>query len=231
MKLRFLTFVALFLSSGNTHGEETYRCSSLRRMLSDELQRAELHPVRVTASPRSEPNENGDVEPCESFDRAKQALMGTVAGDLERGTLGGHRAAVLSEGPNGTGHYWTLTLAVSVERRTVGACFVTSTSGWRNLPAEGRRMLGRWHVLDGDHLTVWSTLVAGTAEWESLILPFVFHLADGELRLDRFETMKQMDRVGRVYGQVAAMRDDHAPAMHRAAAAAYRSLASGTECD
>jgi hypothetical protein len=149
----------------------------------------------------------------------------------ERGTLGGHAAAVLSDGPHGSGHYWDLTLAITLEGRTLGACWSTSTSGWRNLPDEGRRKIGRWHVLVEDRLNVWSTLVAGAAESESLIIPLVFRLAADKVQLDRPATLKEIDRVGRVYATVATRRDDPAPEMHRAAAAAYRSVVADTGCE
>ncbi len=216
--------------TGTVHGDETYRCSSMRASLLEELRRAELHPIRIASAPQSAPDENGTVEPCEDFDRVRQALRGR-AGDTERGTLGGQPAAVRSSGPHGSGHYWDLTLAIVVAGRTLGACLTTATSGWRNLPADGARRFGRWRALASDHLSVWSTLAAGAAESESLIVPLLFRLADVELRLDRSATLKEVDRFGRLYAEVAAMRDDHAAAMHRAAAAAYRAVAGGGDCE
>ena len=79
---------------------------------------------------------------------------------------------------------------------------------------------------------VWSVIAAGQAEYESLISALVYRLRGDRLVLDRAAPLREIARMGRVYADDAAARpdDDEAREVHRAAAAAYRALATGTDC-
>jgi hypothetical protein len=127
-----------------------------------------------------------------------------------RATMRGHRAASAHiEGPDGSGHFVSITLAVG-GRQT---CFGGSTVGWRALgdAAASLAPLPWLADVDGDgdaELVVWSRLPFGDSEYTNGLLPIVYVL-DGA-RLVR--------------------RDDRARALRRRVAAAYQQLASRDVC-
>ncbi len=126
-----------------------FACATLLAQLRADLRKEASHAIPLGAQGLLTRDENADgaSAPCEDFQRAKQALRGPAGPEIERGVLGGRRAAVLSDGPHGSGHYWQL---------------------------------------------------AG--------------------------------RYGEKYAALAKMREDLAPDLHRAAAAAYRAFATGADC-
>jgi hypothetical protein len=208
-----------------------YTCASVLESVRADLRAAEANAIALANPALRAAGEEGAGERCDDFSRAAAALRKPTNG-VESGTLGGRHAVVFTDGPHGSGHFSTVTVAVELDGRVVGACFSTSTSGWRNLSDGGRRLFGVWRTLVDDRLLVWSGLAAGAAEYESLISALVFRLRGDALVLDRAATGKEIGRMGRVYATPAAARadDDEAAALHRAAAAAYRALATGGAC-
>jgi hypothetical protein len=207
-----------------------YTCAAFEEQIAKELRAVEAHPVAL-ATPARMVGGEGAGQRCDDFERAVRALD-HPAPEAERGTIGGRRAAVWTDGPHGSGHFSTVTLAVELDGRRVGACFTTSTSGWRNLSEVGHRGFGAWHTLVDGRLLLWDGVVAGAAEYESLLSALVYRLRGDVLALDRAATLREIGRMGRVYANDASARpgDDEALAMHRAAAAAYRALAGGAAC-
>jgi hypothetical protein len=208
-----------------------YKCAALLDGLRAELRAAEAHPIALASAAVRAPGAEDAGERCEGFGRVARALSHADR-DVEVGTLDGRRAAVLIDGPHGSGHYSDVTLAVELDGHVVGACFTTSTSGWRNLSERGHQRFGRWRALAGDRLLLWSGLAAGAAEYESLIFALVYRLRGRALLLDGAATRKEIARMGRVYGEPDAARpdDDEAAAIHHAAADAYRALATDSSC-
>jgi len=197
--------------------------------LRKDLREEEAHRVALQSPALPDRQQFGEKD-CDDFDRAWQAIHGRAGANAESGRLGGHRAVVLSDGPHGSGHFWSLTLAVELEGRTVGSCMTTSTSGWRNLSPQGHRLFGHWRTLSDGRLHVWSTLVAGAAEIESLLVPYVYRVSEGALVLDHAATVTEIGRFGQLYARAAELRNDERRSMHQAAADAYRSFAAGTDC-
>ena len=210
---------------------QAYDCSSLAAALRAELDAAEHHPLALANPATTTGGEASAAEACDDFARAARALAHSDR-DAERGTLAGHHAAAWSDGPHGSGHYWNVALAVDLGGgRVVGACVTTPTTGWRNLSERGHRLFGRWRALGGDRFVVWTTLSAGEALYESLIYAHVYRLRGETLELDRAATLREIDRMGRVYATAPSRPDDaEAAALHRAAAAAYRALVDGASC-
>ena len=207
-----------------------YDCASLKQALESHLREAEAHPIPLTNPPKLA---NGEIanESCDDFERASNAIAHPVR-LAERGTLGGRRVAVWTDGPSGSGHFSTVTIAVEHDGQPVGACVTTSTSGWRNLSDSGHRQLGSWRKLVRGQLMLWDGVEAGVAEYESLIAAIVYRLRGDVLALDRAATLREIARMGRIYADDTSARpgDDTGLAMHRAAAAAYRAVAAQADC-
>jgi hypothetical protein len=218
--------VAVLASVGAStpaHADERYTCAALLEQLRVDLRDEEAGPIRLTDPPTEHDESSGGTvgEPCDGFDDA---------GDVQRGRLDGRRATARSDGPHGSGHFWRVFVAVQDRGTVVGACFSTVTTWWRNLPDAGRARFGKWRLFHGNAVHVWSTLVAGGDEWSSVMLPLVLRLDKDQLALDRAATTVEIARAGRNYAKVARMRDDPAPELHRAAAAAFAAFAAGTDC-
>jgi hypothetical protein len=222
-----LAVCALAVASARAD-EERYQCAGVLAQLRTELRDAQLIPL--DDPPLVAFDEERAGARCDAFEPVARALRGGGSRRLERGTIGGHRAALSSDGPHGSGHFWDLTLAIDLEGKTVGACPMTATSGWRNLPADGTRLFGQWRALADDRLLLWTTLAIGASEWESLIVPLVYGLSDRALVVDRAATLAAIGRFAHAYARVAALPDDRARAMHRVGAAAYGALADSKAC-
>lgn len=209
-----------------------YDCATLLAQLRADIQKEASRPLPLTTQAQ---NVRGDFagepgSPCDSFAQVKRALHGRGGGAIERGLLDGHRAAIRSDGPHGSGHYWSLAVAVEVEGRALGVCLSTKTAGWRNIPPPARKTFGTWHTLDGDRFHLWAELVAGGAESQSLIEPMIFRIEDHALVLDHETTRAEIGRFAKKYSAMSTLPEDQAAGMHRAAAAAYHAFATGTSC-
>ena len=226
-----MRWLALAIACLAARPAQAHDCASLAAALRAELDAAEHHPIALANPATTTGGEASAGEPCDDFARAARALAHADR-DAEGGTLGGHRAAAWSDGPHGSGHYWNVALAVDLGGgRVAGACVATPTTGWRNLSDRGHRLFGRWRTLAGDRFVVWTTLTAGEALYDSLIYALVYRLRGDSLELDRAATLREIDRMRRVYATAPSRPDDaEAAALHRAAAAAYRALADGASC-
>ncbi|MBL9040928.1 MAG: hypothetical protein JNM83_04975 [Myxococcales bacterium] len=220
------------LDVGNDNRMARHDCSSVLKQLRADVRNEETRAIPLqTPGLKARDDLDGDAgKPCADFERVKHALHGSSVSDIERGLLGGKRAAVLSDGPHGSGHYWQLTLAVQMNDQVVGACLITKTAGWRNIPAKGLPHFGQWHSLSNDRFRLWSELVAGESQSQSLIIPLVFRLSKRTLVLDLSATRIELGLFGEKYAALSTMRKDGASDLHRAAAAAYRAFSLGVEC-
>jgi hypothetical protein len=202
--------------------DDRYTCAAFLDQLRADLRDEAAHPLALT-DPPTERTESGDTKAaaCEGFD---------IVEGSERGRLDGRRATARSDGPHGSGRFWTVFVAVQDHGRVIGACFTTTTSWWRNLPDAGRARFGAWRLFHGNALHVWSTLVVGADEWSSVMLPLVLRVSKDQLALDLAATTAEIKRAGGNYAKVARMGDEPAPEMHRAAAEAFAAFAAGTDC-
>jgi hypothetical protein len=235
MRLWLLVGVVSWVADGvawadDGAGPRSVDCAALLDALRADLRDAEAHPVVLRTAAVVASRGEDDGEPCPDFARARQALRSHGGAGIERGLLADRRAAGWSEGPQGSGHYWSIALAIAGRAEPIGACLTASTSGWRNLSREGRRLIGPWRMLVGGRFHLRSTLVAGATEWESLLLPIVYRLSDDTLVVDRARTAAEIGRFGWVYERLWPMPDDPASVMHHAAADAYRAFAADREC-
>jgi hypothetical protein len=216
-----------------TPRDEVYDCASILALVQADVKDA-AHASLALSPP---PDQRGDVDDgrCDAgeFEHARGALHAKPGASVEAGWIAKHRAAVWSDGPHGSGHFWQLAIAVELDGRAVGTCVGTATAGWRNIPGDGVRVIGTWQTLVGGELVVWRELAAGHgSEAESLIDPVVYRL-DGRthaLVLDGDATRAAIARFGHAYARIATLRDDPAPELHRGAAAAYAAFAAGAAC-
>ena len=213
--------------------DDAYACGPILALLQADVKEA-AHASLALSPP---PDQRGDVDDgrCDAgaFDHARRALHAKAGAGAEVGRLGTHRAAVWSDGPHGSGHFWQLAIAVELDGRAVGTCAGTATAGWRNIPGDGVRVIGTWQALVGGELVVWRELAAGHgSEAECLIDPVVYRLDERThaLVLDVDATRAAIARFGRAYAKIATLRDDPAPELHRGAAAAYAAFAAGGTC-
>ena len=184
------------LDVGNDNRMARHDCSSVLKQLRADVRNEETRAIPLqTPGLKARDDLDGDAgKPCADFERVKHALHGSSVSDIERGLLGGKRAAVLSDGPHGSGHYWQLTLAVQMNDQVVGACLITKTAGWRNIPAKGLPHFGQWHSLSNDRFRLWSELVAGESQSQSLIIPLVFrHVEDHSLAQNAVGTHQDVE--------------------------------------
>jgi len=212
---------------------EKFACEGLRQQLQDSLLEDEQAPIGLADPAVGRALDEDTDQPCERFDDVRRGLRGRRSREteIERGRLGGANAAALSDGPEGSGHYWTVTVAVERDGKVLGGCLPTKTAGWRNLPRpKGTRIFGGWQLLVRGHLVVWTELSVGAAESESLIYPVVYALQGDALVVDRSQTLAAIGRFGRNYARVAALRGNGDRVMHAGAAAAYRAVAAGSAC-
>jgi len=130
-----------------------------------------------------------------------------AARDCELGKMrGGTRAAVQATGPSGSGHYWSVVIALDTPAHP-HACFEASTVGFRLLvPVASTVAPVRWFDdLDGNgtrELILWERLPWGDAEVANALYPVVYVLDGTEL----------------------VRRDDLAAHLRARVAAAYREL-------
>ncbi len=133
--------------------------------------------------------------------------MCTAGDECVRGTMrGGTRVALAIHGPEGTGHFFWLGLAVEGGRST---CMMASTVGWRLLAPVFDSLAPLPWLTDLDHdgsaeLVVWTRLPWGDAEVTNALFPVVYVLD----------------------GDALVRRDDLGTALRAKVAAAYRKLAA-----
>lgn len=215
-----------------TPGDDVHACGTILALLQADVKDA-AHASLALSPP---PDQRGDVDDgrcgAGGFESARRALHAKPGASVEAGRLGTHRAAVWSDGPHGSGHYWQLAIAVELDGKPVGTCAGTETTGWRNIPSDGVRVIGTWQTLVGGELVVWRTLASGHGLFESLIDPVVYRLDERThaLVLDVDATRAAIGRFGQAYAKIATLRDDPAPELHRGAAAAYAAFAAGAAC-
>lgn len=214
-------------TSGDARG---YACAATLAALQSEVDRAAMSPIPLGEPPRRAPGEDDAGERCEHFDKALRAFDEPQSPASESGTLGGRRAAIWLDGPQGSGHYWDLVIAIVLDGRRVGACWITTTTGARNIGTDGMRRFDVWRRFAGDRLHVWSNVGVGASLVESLLVPLVYRLTNGALVLDGATTRAEIGRFGRAYDALARAPADDFRALHRAAAAAYRAFAAGARC-
>lgn len=186
----------------------------------DELEAAAPSVIALAAWP---PGELPDGCP-EGFDAARVLAAGGCAlPGCEAGTMrGATRAALAIEGPDGSGHFAELGLALPGSPSRF-ACLQASTVGVRALEVG-------WHELaplpwladvDGDgaaELVVWQRLPWGDAEVTNALFPIVYVL-DGD------RLVRRDDRARALRRRVAAVYDRAAAATSEGDAACFRAVA------
>jgi hypothetical protein len=206
-------------------GRRLYACRSLVELLHRDVDASEKHPLRLAEHPVPD----GEAS-CDDYRKVAGMLDAGEASGAESGTLGGHRAVARSDGPHGSGHFWDVQLAVVRDGgQKIGACLLTSTTGWRNVGHDSAAGFGPWRMLVKDRFVLWSTLVVGAAEYDSLLLPLVYRLEGSTLVLDSAATLAEIRRFGSVFARL----HDRAVVervMHRGAAAAYSAFGAGSAC-
>lgn len=217
-----VAFIVAVVALGRAAHADT-DCEHVLARLDHEVSEASARPIEL-ASPPLDADGQQCADAADTTDRAGDAPT------VETGTLSGDRATVRSDGPHGSGRYWTISVRVVIGGHPLGACMQTSTTWWRNLPAAARKSLGVWHVLDDGAFSLWDTLPVGELEWESLALPLVYRVSKHQLVLDRKLTTSAIARFGRIYRDAAAIADDDVRAMHGSAAAAYTAFAARSAC-
>jgi hypothetical protein len=115
---------------------------------------------------------------------------------------------VATEGPGGSGRYWTITVGVGSARERVparGFCLGTETLGWRTLRNFENSALP-W-LMDGDsngqaELVVWRgfPLTEDASAAEFALMAWVYELTpEGALRLAPPQTRRMAERIARAY--------------------------------
>jgi hypothetical protein len=184
----------------------------------------------------------GAADECEDEIAAAKDMLTSRAASMPdaiagTGDLDGTRAAVVATGPNGSGHFWNVGIAVGAP--PLVACVTTSTAAWRNIGGNAAvsKLFPRFDPLAVPHrFTLWTNINSLPPNDEGrdiapslLLLPMVFRLAGERLEVDLDATKRELRAWGDRYARAAAGKDDFA-ALHRAAAAAYRAFAEGTDC-
>jgi hypothetical protein len=153
--------------------------------------------------------------PCDSDEERGEALMVvTERAAVDPFTL---RAA----GPSGSGHHWEVAVSWPSQEGTRGFCFLTSSSGWRQIGADKRlaesiRPLIEWlQDVDGDgrqELVVRSTLeLSGAASLDEVAITLAaYDRAGDRFELDAGSTRTLREKLAQAY-QVAADRSETQP--------------------
>ncbi|MFO0598934.1 MAG: esterase-like activity of phytase family protein [Myxococcaceae bacterium] len=92
-----------------------------------------------------------------------------------------HRAAVELDGPNGSGRYWSVAIAIDAQPTPLTACLDETTIGHRwshQVP------LPKWEPLQDDHLVLWTSAPVSGEPLPSVLAPLVYGLDGGTLELD-----------------------------------------------
>lgn len=136
----------------------------------------------------------GRPSPCPGVDEAKRALSSPDAG-----TLAGLRAGTFLQGPDGSGRYVAVTLAVETDAGVIGACLHDSTIGHRTAH-QVQEHFGAWRPLDADRFIMWGSIsVDAEGDFGDVLLPRVYTLENGALLIDRRATAREVARFGAAY--------------------------------
>ncbi len=165
----------------------------------DEL--AEIAPPTIALTPP--PADGALPEEC-----PLEFTPGAACPDCVTGRMGGDPAALLVDGPAGSGRFYNLGLVVG-GARPLYACAMASTVAWRHLVEVADRLapLPWLDDLDGDgdaELITWHRLPWGGSEFENALVPVVYVRAGDQL----------------------VRRDDRGRALAARVADAYRALAT-----
>ena len=172
---------------------------------------AEEAPPR-RALDRWRPDEEPDECP-EGFDPDRVLAPAGCTEDCTAGVARGARSvAVVAVGPGGSGHFWSVGIAVS---GGWFACMTASTVAWRYLGLVGDR-LSPLHWLDdvdGDgaqEVVLWERLPWGGAEADNGLIPIVYVL-DGDALVRRDDlAMPLRHRVATAYDALFAREGGNA---------------------
>jgi hypothetical protein len=154
-----------------------------------------------------------------SFDPAR-LLAGPaacVAPDCVRADLGpGVTAALALDGPGGSGHFWSLGLAVADHSGVRFACTTASTVGWRHLARVADRLAPLpWLAdLDGDgaaELIVWQRLPWGHDEPSNGLVPAIYQLENDALVRHDAKGISLARRVATAYRALDGDSDSTGP--------------------
>lgn len=155
--------------------------------------------------------------------------------ELELGTVSGRQVAVQRDGPGGSGRYWEVAVAVKSGKRTIGACLITTTLGWRNVARYGNQFIS-WKALGGKGETARLVIMQSppargdATNSEFLLIPEVYRLDGDRLVVDRDATRNEAARYAGAYERLSQIRDNPFAKLHDAAAAAYRAFSKSTAC-
>lgn len=210
--------------------EPNYSCRMVLRTLRARVSSRAAQSIPLQNPARRARGDENSGERCKGFRSVKQALHEKAGRDIERGQLGGHRAAVLTDGPAGSGHYWDLVLAVEVDDQAVGTCLTVSTAGWRNIPQSANASFPAWNMLAEDRFFLRDDLSVGDAVPDAALVPLVYSLVNGALVLDLAATKREIGRFAEKYAAMSTQHDDRDPKLHRVAAAAYRAYVADAGC-
>jgi hypothetical protein len=184
---------------------------------------AESSPARI-ALEAWPPKEVPEDCPSDFDPRALLAPGGCALPDCQEGRMaGGKRAVLRIDGPNGSGHFFWLGLAVD-GRTPRFACMQASTVAWRLLHPVARKIspLPWLADVDGDRsaeLVAWQRLPWGQSEVENGLAPTVYQL-DGDTLVRRDAVGGGLAaRVAAAYRELAGMgEEDGFPACYQAMA-------------
>jgi hypothetical protein len=209
---------------------QTHRCQAVRQAVEEELSTQRRIPLLAVMDRVDHVCPH--VEELARIYR-KGLAKDDPARSIQVGHVDGHRILVKASGPSGSGHFWSVVAMTQVEGRLVAGCTVTSTAGWRNLPAEGARRLAPldWFSPRG-LLALWTSPPAffGAAQNEHILLRRLYRIQGRALVLDARATLREVGTFSDLYARWARLPENGAAELHATTAEALGGVSEDRKC-
>jgi hypothetical protein len=191
----------------------------------------ELREHRLLSTSSTRRNETGDAEPCASFAQLAGAANKPTDERIEFGKFGDKDAAVFSDGPQGSGRYWNISVAIDANAPG-GICFKTSTVGFRHFgAAKAFALVGPWRLLQGQLLHIWTDISIGSSNVDTALFTRVFRLNGSVLTFDATASKAELAQWASRYQALEAAGVGLLLAPQYAAISrGYNAFASDTKC-
>lgn len=203
--------------------QEAPSASSLAALVRAEVRRQLAEPIQLRDPIDSSVNQ------CSEFSELLTASQIVDNSLSQRGEISAKPALALLSGPSGSGQYWTNWIVVLSAAKRIGGCIPSKSAGLRSIPSALRRRLPSRKPFQRGRLILWTEIVVGATETESLLFPSAYRLQGDSLVVDNDMLRIQMRRFAKAYGAISRAPSDQHSKLHRAASRAYSLVAAELE--